>query len=235
DAVYRAVSEAATRPESFRRAVVLLSDGEDNISRRTSIDEVASHARALGIPVFAIGLLLDSDDSLRALAAKTDGAYFAVSNPGAIDSVFATIAELLFEKGCCNVWYRTPSSRRDGTWRGVDVVIAYPDDTTAISDEGYRAPEGTSSVVGELTRNGVRVSFDASRRSVSLISPAGVPIDRVQAFSSIGRSIVTENDVVGSGGRYSIDLSSAPGGPLFIVVTSGGVSEVFPILNLPQW
>src|SRR5690606_10156922 len=108
--------------------VVLLSDGEDNISQIRSVSTVIQRAVEEEIPVFTIGLLYQSDDSLRLLANSTGGRHFSVSDPGSIDSVFASIAELLFEKGCCNIWYRTPREARDGTWRTVETELVVDGD-----------------------------------------------------------------------------------------------------------
>ncbi len=146
DAVFSAISGVVGRPEQYKKAVIVLSDGEDNISAIQNITDVIEHAKREGIPVFAIGLLLDDDDSLRALARETGGTYFSVKDAAAIDSVFNGIAEQLFEKGCCNVWYRSPNVLNDGTWRAIGADVAFPDDTTVSINDGYRAPRSTSSV-----------------------------------------------------------------------------------------
>src|SRR5690606_6206095 len=57
DAVDRAIRETSMRPDRFRRAVVLLSDGEDNISQIRSVSTVIQRAVEEEIPVFTIGLL----------------------------------------------------------------------------------------------------------------------------------------------------------------------------------
>lgn len=146
DAIVAGIDGVSARPESYKKAVVVLSDGEDNISKITSIRQVIERAQEAEIPVFAIGLLLENDDSLRTLAAETGGQYFAVSDPAAIDSVFNSIAEKLFEKGCCNVWYRSPRASKDGTFRSVEASITFENDTTVAVNDGYRAPLSTTGV-----------------------------------------------------------------------------------------
>lgn len=226
DAINRAVGDVAVRPAQFRKAVVLLSDGEDNISRIESIREVADAAIARGVPVFSIGLLLENADSLKLLASMTGGAYFAVDDPGAIDSVFGSIAELLFEKGCCNVWYRTPTEGRDGTYRAVDVDVVYPQDTTVSKTDGYRAPVGTSSVDGGGIASGPNIRID--RTDVLIIEhpvrPAEV-ID-VEVFTTIGARVA---DGAGQS-EVRLDLSDLPAGPYFVVLRVGEVRRTYPIV-----
>lgn len=160
DAVDEAIRGVARRPDQYRKGVVLLSDGEDNISRIRSISEVVDLARSLDVPVFTIGLLLQSDDSLRALSSGSGGRHFNVTDPGSIDSVFASIAELLFEKGCCNIWYRSPRPESDGTYRGVAGVVRVDGDSVAMRQGGYNAPRDISGVGGSRSGiNGTRLSL----------------------------------------------------------------------------
>lgn len=159
DAVVRALNDIRLRPESYRKALVVLSDGEDNFSSVRNISDVIALAKEVNVPVFAIGLLLDNDDSLRALARETGGGYFSVRDASAIDSVFNSIAEKLFEKGCCNVWYRSPRASADGTWRPVAASISFEADTTVAIDDGYRAPSSTSGVEDERSGGDIAVSI----------------------------------------------------------------------------
>lgn len=145
DAVLQAIDEISRRPASRRKAIVLLSDGEDNRSEERSIRAVIDRARSAGVPVFAIGLLLESDDSLRMLAAQTGGSYFSVRDPVAMDSVFVSIADIIFAKGCCSIYYTSPDTRRNGGYRQVTPMLYTDYDTIPGVPIGYHAP-GTSGV-----------------------------------------------------------------------------------------
>lgn len=225
DGVDRGVRESAMRPDAFRRAVVLLSDGEDNISQIRAISTVIERAVAEDIPVFTIGLLYESDDSLRLLSSRTGGRHFSVSDPGSIDSVFASIAELLFEKGCCNVWYTTPAPARDGSWRSVETVLVVEGDSIDVGEGGYRAPSGASSVgAGEGSSAGstglaVRVADDYLTVTIRPeVSDRAV----VALISAAGETVVGPVPVVAAAGKVEIALPTAglPSGLYFLRVTT---------------
>ena len=231
DAVDRGVRESALRPESFRRAVVLLSDGEDNVSQIRAISTVIERAVAEEIPVFTIGLLYESDDSLRLLAERTGGRHFSVSDPGSIDSVFASIAELLFEKGCCNVWYTTPAPTRDGTWRGVETVLVVDGDSVELADGGYRAPAGASGVeeIGGLDELRVRTSGDYL--SVTLWSSAGNRFS-LELVSVTGRTAVGPipvEDPRGNTVNLALPTRGLPSGTYFLRITSATETTIEPV------
>lgn len=154
DAVIRAVNDVSLRAATRRKAIVLLSDGEDNRSQERTIRAVINRAKSAGVPVFAIGLLLDSDDSLRLLASETGGRYFSVRDPAAMDSVFVSIADIIFAQGCCSVYYTSPDSRRDGSFRQVVPTLVFSDDTITGELLGYHAPLTTSSVEGGRASGG---------------------------------------------------------------------------------
>jgi hypothetical protein len=231
DAVDRGVGESALRSDVYRRAVVLLSDGEDNISQIRAISTVIERAVAAEIPVFTIGLLFDSDDSLRLLSSSTGGRHFSVSDPGSIDSVFSSIAEILFEKGCCNVWYTTPAPAGDGTWRNVETVLVVDGDSVDVGTGGYRAPSTSSGVeIGEASA-AVNIGGLAVRVVDDFIMVTIYPDvqDRavVQIVSSAGEIVVGPVPVEPAGGRVQIALPAAglASGLYFLhVTTDGGVS-----------
>jgi VWFA-related protein len=231
DAVDRGVGESALRSDVYRRAVVLLSDGEDNISQIRAISTVIERAVAAEIPVFTIGLLFDSDDSLRLLSSSTGGRHFSVSDPGSIDSVFSSIAEILFEKGCCNVWYTTPAPAGDGTWRNVETVLVVDGDSVDVGTGGYRAPSTSSGVeIGEASA-AVNIGGLAVRVVDDFIMVTFYQDVRdravVQIVSSAGEIVVGPVPVEPAGGRVQIALPAAglASGLYFLhVTTDGGVS-----------
>ncbi|MCB0711659.1 MAG: VWA domain-containing protein [Ignavibacteriae bacterium] len=223
DAVDRALTDIANRPVSYKKAVVVLSDGEDNISSIEKIGDVIAHAKQIGVPVFAIGLLLDKDDSLQALARETGGAYFSVRDASAIDSVFNSIAERLFEKGCCNVWYRSPRPTKDGTWRLVETTLRLESETVSAPDDGYRAPTSTSGVNDRTDNGSLNVSIVPNPAAEGTTVIVTLPLSttaNVQVVNILGETLLTIPGVHLQPGSNQIDipLTQFVAGRYFLVI-----------------
>ena len=221
DAIASAIDGVSIRPARYKKAVVVLSDGEDNISNIGSIREVIDRAVRAEVPVFAIGLLLENDDSLRTLAAETGGQYFAVSDASAIDSVFNSIAEKLFEKGCCNVWYRTPSTTKDGSWRTVEAAIAFENDTTIAVNDGYWAPFSTTGVDVLTTTPASRIIVTPNPAidvAVVEFQGGGIRSVSISMVNSIGRQVleIEPMNVNAGHGRIELPVSTLPTGRYFV-------------------
>lgn len=233
DAVMTAIAAVEQR-QNPRRAIVLLSDGEDNRSAVKSIQTVIRRAKQANIPVFAIGLLLDSDDSLKMLAAQTGGRYFSVRDAGAMDSVFASIAELVFEKGCCSVYYTTPDGRRNGTLRRVEPGFIIPDDTTIGGGSGsYRAPQtgvsGVSNANDEASTAILAVSPNPLRESASLRFRIGQPGRVVVAVIDVSGQVVQsvlEGELESGEYQQTINTDVLPAGRYFIRLATPGVTAI---------
>lgn len=228
DAIADAITGVADRSDVYKKAVVVLSDGEDNISTIKSIAEVIQKARAEAVPVYAIGLLLENDDSLRLLAQETGGKYFSVKDAAAIDSVFEGIAEQLFEKGCCNVWYRSPETRKDGTWRGVEADVAFPGDTTVSVSDGYRAPFSTSAVEERDAYQGITLALSPNPAvDVTTLQIIGAKNCELQILitNALGQSMYSPEKVVHRGGKSTVEISvsNLPAGRYFLRAESDGV------------
>jgi len=102
DSLDKAARDIASHGEG-RRAVVVLTDGLDNSSQRTS-DEVIARSRALDVPIYAVSVVSPLDDpgsssflgkkeagqvaaaveTLERYAALSGGMAFRVSNPAAL-------------------------------------------------------------------------------------------------------------------------------------------------------
>jgi Ca-activated chloride channel family protein len=110
DALDKAARDIASHGEG-RRAVVVLTDGLDNSSQRTS-DEVIARSRALDVPIYAVSVVSPLDDpssesflgkkeaakavtaveTLDRYASLSGGTAFRVSNPAALRQAADTIA-----------------------------------------------------------------------------------------------------------------------------------------------
>jgi Ca-activated chloride channel family protein len=143
DAIARAARDLAQRPEK-RRAILVLSDGEDT-SSRTSTDKALASALAANATIYTVdmgertgnasAIQLASAGALKNFASKSGGRY--VSTPGgeALREAFAEIVEELSNQ--YTVGYRPTNHARDGRWRAIDVQVARAG-VTARTRRGYR-------------------------------------------------------------------------------------------------
>jgi VWFA-related protein len=236
DAIIRAIDDIERRPTDRPKAVVVLSDGEDNRSAVKSIRTVAERAKRAGVPVYALGLLLESDDSLRLLTSLTGGRYFSISDPSAMDSAFASIADVVFEKGCCSVYYTSPDARRNGSYRGVSAAVAFERDTLLEQGIGYRAP-GTSSSVetadASVQTTTVSVSPNPLRdgASLSLHLAQGGNV-RATLIDVSGREVAMLVDEYVPAGDYtqSVNLGGIAPGRYFVRVVLPGEVVLYPVM-----
>ncbi|MDQ1611521.1 MAG: hypothetical protein QOG00_1452 [Pyrinomonadaceae bacterium] len=131
DAVYATCHEVMTESsDKTRRAVVLLTDGDDT-SSTLKLDEAVQEALKTDTLVFAIGLG-DSfgfngvdEGSLRKITERTGGrAYFPRSEED-LRNAFAQIQRELREQFL--VAYAPTNKRRDGSYRKLQIEVINPD------------------------------------------------------------------------------------------------------------
>jgi Ca-activated chloride channel family protein len=136
--------------ELRRRAIVLLSDGEDTSSLVTD-DQVLDLAKKSEINIYAIRLRESRADRqreafsqaeylLNALARETGGRAYFPSSLGELESVYDRIAEEL--RTLYSVGYVSSNARRDGKWRRIVVRVPDREGLTVRHKLGYYAPAG---------------------------------------------------------------------------------------------
>ena len=135
--------------ELRRRAIILLSDGEDTASL-VSDDQVLELARTTEIAIYAISLRPNraGDRSrlefsqaihlLTALANETGGQVHYPNSLSELDTVYDKIAEELRTQ--YNIGYVSSNKRRDGKWRRIVVRIPAREDLQVRHKLGYFAP-----------------------------------------------------------------------------------------------
>jgi Ca-activated chloride channel family protein len=135
--------------ELRRRAVVLLSDGEDTASL-VSDDQVLELAKKSEINIYAISLrpsrasdrqrqaFSQAEYLVNALARETGGRAFFPSSIGELESVYDRIAEEL--RTLYSVGYVSSNVRRDGKWRRIVVRVPDREGLTVRHKLGYYAP-----------------------------------------------------------------------------------------------
>ncbi len=137
--------------ELRRRAIVLLSDGEDT-SSLVSDDQVLELAKKSEINIYTIRLresrasdrqrqdFSQAEYLVNALARETGGRAYFPSSIGELDSVYDRIAEEL--RTLYSVGYVSSNARRDGKWRRIVVRVPDREGLTVRHKLGYYAPAG---------------------------------------------------------------------------------------------
>jgi Ca-activated chloride channel homolog len=137
--------------ELRRRAIVLLSDGEDTASL-VSDDQVMELARKSEIAIYSISLrpsrsqdrnrlaFSQAEHLLTTLSQETGGQVHFPNSLSELDSVYARVAEELRTQ--YTLGYVSSNKRRDGKWRRIVVRIPERDDLQIRHKIGYYAPRG---------------------------------------------------------------------------------------------
>jgi len=126
----------------FRRAVVVLSDGEDNQSRVTR-DQALEMAQKADAVVYTIStnvtrLETDGDRVLKYMAAETGGLALFPFKIEDLAQSFENIANELRHQ--YNIFYRPEPLRTDGRYQTVDVRVKGRRDLVVRARKGYYAP-----------------------------------------------------------------------------------------------
>ncbi len=144
DAIYKACKEKLLREHSdhpMRKAIVILSDGEDNQSEYTRAQAIEMAERA-EVLIYAIstddsGLILRGDKVLEDLASATGGRAFFPYKMKDITHSFAAIEEELRSQYA--VSYKPTDFDADGRYRSIQIT-ALKKDLQVRARRGYYAP-----------------------------------------------------------------------------------------------
>lgn len=138
--------KARSAEEVRRRAIVVLSDGEDT-SSLVSYEEVLELAKRSEVGIYTIALIAkdapqtkgfrEAEFILRQLAQETGGRSFFPSRIEDLRNVYGQIADELSSQ--YSLGYASKNQRRDGAWRRITVQVARPQ-VTARTKRGYYAP-----------------------------------------------------------------------------------------------
>ena len=152
NALYIALKDLARERDPSqlrRRAVVLLSDGEDTASL-VSDDQVLELAKKNEINIYAISLrpnrpqdrnrqaFSQAEYLLTALARETGGRVYFPAGLNELDMVYDRIAEEL--RTLYSVGYISSNERRDGKWRRIVVRVPGREGVSVRHKLGYYAP-----------------------------------------------------------------------------------------------
>jgi Ca-activated chloride channel family protein len=145
DAIVDAANVLAEREEK-RKAIVILSDGLDTMSKASS-DKALESALAIGATLYTVdmsateGRAFNNQQSasiLRSFAEKSGGRFVATPGGQALRDAFAGIADELGHQ--YTVAYRPLNRTHDGKWRKLEVKMSR-DDLIVRTRKAYRAPK----------------------------------------------------------------------------------------------
>ena len=149
DAIYLSLEHIREGKED-KKALLLISDGEDRDSRY-KFESVLEFARESHASIFVIGLFDKEGERSRAqkkaakalkeLAEETGGKYYF---PESVDEVEAICTQVAHEiRNQYTLGYKPTNTRRDGTWRTVNVKLNNNKNSkklVARTKRGYYAP-----------------------------------------------------------------------------------------------
>jgi VWFA-related protein len=146
DAIYFAAKEKLMMDQprdKFRRAMVIISDGEDTESRM-SRDQALEMAQKADVVIYAISTNItredkDGDKVLRYLTEETGGQAFFPFKIEDLDQSFENIANELRHQ--YNIFYRPEPLKTDGLYHQVTVRTKGRKDLIVRARKGYYAPK----------------------------------------------------------------------------------------------
>jgi VWFA-related protein len=146
DAIYFASKEKLMMDQprdKFRRAMVVISDGEDTESR-VSRDQALEMAQKADVVIYAISTNITRDDKdgdkvLRYLTDETGGQAFFPFKLEDLDQSFENIANELRHQ--YNIFYRPDPLKTDGLYHPVTVKTKGRKDLVVRARKGYYAPK----------------------------------------------------------------------------------------------
>lgn len=143
DAIFQAAEELGKRPEK-RRAIVVLSDGQDTFSGH-SASKALKAALAANVLIYAVDMSpmsgsgsqrIQNQAALKNFAEKTGGTFLATPGGAAMRDAFKNIVDELGVQ--YTLGYLTTNSKKDGKWRSIELRVSRPS-LTIRTRKGYNA------------------------------------------------------------------------------------------------
>lgn len=145
--------EALSKREEKRRAVLLISDGQDSSSRKSSFDSAIRKALAGGVTIYTVDLIeasmasLSTSEAARArrgrqelrdFADQTGGRYVHSPQGDKLEETFINIVDEL--RNQYTLTYYSTNDKRDGRFRKLSVRVSRQGSSVR-SRKGYYAPK----------------------------------------------------------------------------------------------
>lgn len=145
DAIYEAALALSKRTER-RKAIIVLSDGEDTLSSR-SAEKALKAALDVGASIYTVDMAdsnvqlknrVQNQAALKKFAEKTGGTFVASPGGQSMRDAFVRIVSELGQQ--YTLTYTPKNTKADGKWRNIEVRVAKPN-LTIRTRKGYNAPK----------------------------------------------------------------------------------------------
>jgi VWFA-related protein len=147
DAVYLAANDMLAK-EVGRKAIILITDGEDEGSKLTmkAAIEAAQKADAIIYGILYVdrqfyggfGLGYSGESVLKQMADETGGRLFQVNGKNSLDSIFEQIQQEMRTQYA--IGYSPTNARKDGTFRKIDLRVSNKDLKVQVRKGYYALP-----------------------------------------------------------------------------------------------
>ena len=143
DAVFKAAELLSKRPEK-RRAIIVLSDGADTMSKATA-EKALRAALLANANIYSVDMSaldtggrerMQTQGILKNFAEKTGGRFIATSGGVGLRDAFKRIVEELGLQ--YTIAYQPSNTKKDGKWRAIELRISRPN-LTIRTRKGYNA------------------------------------------------------------------------------------------------
>jgi len=146
DAVFFACRDKLMQDQplyKFRRAMVVLSDGDDNQSRHTR-DQALEMAQKADVTIYTIStnrsrIDTDGDKVMKYFASETGGQSFFPFEASDLNQSFENISNELRHQ--YNIFYRPEPLKADGLYHPVEIKVKGRKDLVVRCRKGYYAPK----------------------------------------------------------------------------------------------
>jgi Ca-activated chloride channel family protein len=145
DAIFQAAADLSKRPEK-RRAIIVLSDGADNKSSKSS-DKALKSALDVHATIYTVDMTtrdeqgrtrMQNQGALKNFAEKSGGKFVAAPGGTVLREAFKNIVAELGNQ--YTLGYQPTNLAKDGKWRTIELQVAKPS-LTIRTRKGYNAPK----------------------------------------------------------------------------------------------
>ena len=145
DAVFKAAELLSKRPEK-RRAIIVLSDGADTMSKATA-EKALRAALLANANIYSVDMSaldtggrerMQTQGILKNFAEKTGGRFIATSGGIEMRDAFKRIVEELGLQ--YTIAYQPLNTKKDGKWRAIELRVSRPN-LSIRTRKGYNAPK----------------------------------------------------------------------------------------------